>query len=95
MDRVRREFFKLAGKATAAIGCAMVSSGASAAAAPTSSAGTVFDVRSFGAVGDGKAIDSLYFCGEALYAGKNMGTVEAALTSGLETTRSILGLSPM
>jgi monoamine oxidase len=38
---------------------------------------------------------SIYFCGEALYSGKDMGTVEAALTSGLETARSILGVRPM
>jgi monoamine oxidase len=38
---------------------------------------------------------SIYFCGEALYRGKDMGTVEAALTSGLETARSILGVRPM
>jgi monoamine oxidase len=38
---------------------------------------------------------SIYFCGEALYSAKDMGTVEAALTSGLETARSILGVRPM
>jgi monoamine oxidase len=37
---------------------------------------------------------SIYFCGEAFYSGTDMGTVEAALTSGLETARSILGLMP-
>ena len=36
----------------------------------------------------------IYFCGEAFYRGTDMGTVEAALTSGLETARSILGLMP-
>jgi monoamine oxidase len=30
------------------------------------------------------------FSGEALYAGPEMGTVEAALASGLETARAIL-----
>ena len=38
---------------------------------------------------------AIYFCGEALYGGKDMGTVEAALTSGLETAHSILGVRPM
>jgi monoamine oxidase len=33
---------------------------------------------------------SVFFSGEALYRGKDMGTVEAALTSGLETARRIL-----
>jgi len=37
---------------------------------------------------------SIYFCGEAFYSGTDMGTVEAALTSGPETARSILGLMP-
>jgi len=36
---------------------------------------------------DGAAI---FFAGEALYAGADMGTVEAALASGLETTQMIL-----
>jgi monoamine oxidase len=31
------------------------------------------------------------FAGEALYRGRDMGTVEAALTSGLETARALLG----
>ncbi|MBV9530198.1 MAG: glycoside hydrolase family 28 protein, partial [Bradyrhizobium sp.] len=58
MDRVRREFLKLVGKAVAATTGSALLSSASAANAPISGAGTVFDVRSFGAVGDGKAIDS-------------------------------------
>jgi monoamine oxidase len=33
---------------------------------------------------------SIFFAGEALYAGPDMGTVEAALASGLETARMIL-----
>jgi monoamine oxidase len=37
---------------------------------------------------DGSAI---FFAGEALYAGPDMGTVEAALASGLETAQRILG----
>jgi monoamine oxidase len=37
---------------------------------------------------------SIHFCGEAFYSGPDMGTVEAALTSGLETARSLLGLRP-
>jgi monoamine oxidase len=32
----------------------------------------------------------IFFSGEALYRGRDMGTVEAALTSGLETARTIL-----
>jgi predicted NAD/FAD-dependent oxidoreductase len=36
---------------------------------------------------DGSAV---FFAGEALYRGKDMGTVEAALASGLETARIIL-----
>ena len=32
----------------------------------------------------------LFFSGEALYAGRDMGTVEAALASGLETVRTVL-----
>jgi monoamine oxidase len=34
------------------------------------------------------------FSGEALYAGKDMGTVEAALSSGLETAQAILAATP-
>jgi monoamine oxidase len=33
---------------------------------------------------------AIFFAGEALYAGPDMGTVEAALVSGLETARTIL-----
>ena len=40
---------------------------------------------------DGGAI---FFSGEALYAGPDMGTVEAALASGQETAQSILIGSP-
>src|SRR6202011_1010521 len=36
---------------------------------------------------EGRAI---FFSGEALYRGRDMGTVEAALTNGLETARTIL-----
>jgi monoamine oxidase len=38
-------------------------------------------------------IDSgaVFFSGEALYRGRDMGTVEAALASGLETARTLLG----
>jgi polygalacturonase len=75
MDRLRREFLTLAGKAAATIGCAMVLPGANAASAPASGAGTVFDVRSFGAVGDGKAIDSLAINRAIEAAGSMGGTV--------------------
>jgi monoamine oxidase len=37
--------------------------------------------------------DTVLFSGEALYAGPDMGTVEAALASGQETARMILGRS--
>jgi monoamine oxidase len=36
----------------------------------------------------------IFFAGEALYAGPEMGTVEAALASGRETARTILGMGP-
>jgi monoamine oxidase len=36
------------------------------------------------------ADDAIFFTGEALYAGPDMGTVEAALASGLETAQTIL-----
>jgi monoamine oxidase len=36
----------------------------------------------------------IFFAGEALYAGPDMGTVEAALANGLETARMILGIEP-
>src|SRR5215472_1448701 len=36
----------------------------------------------------------IFFSGEALYAGPDMGTVEAALASGRETARTILAKSP-
>jgi len=38
--------------------------------------------------------DAIFFCGEALYAGPDMGTVEAALASGQETAQTILTGSP-
>jgi monoamine oxidase len=38
--------------------------------------------------------DAIFFSGEALYAGPDMGTVEAALASGQETARTILSGSP-
>ena len=37
-----------------------------------------------------KPAGAIYFSGEALYAGPDMGTVEAALASGLETAQAIL-----
>ncbi len=37
---------------------------------------------------------AIFFSGEALYAGPDMGTVEAALASGLETARMILATAP-
>ena len=38
--------------------------------------------------------DAIFFCGEALYAGPDMGTVEAALANGQETAQMILTGSP-
>jgi monoamine oxidase len=42
--------------------------------------------------------DGIFFSGEALYAGPDMGTVEAALASGQETAQTILtgfpGIAP-
>jgi monoamine oxidase len=37
---------------------------------------------------------AVFFAGEALYAGPDMGTVEAALASGLETAQTILAIGP-
>lgn len=34
---------------------------------------------------------AVVFSGEALYRGRDMGTVEAALASGLKTARTLLG----
>ena len=36
----------------------------------------------------------VFFSGEALYAGPDMGTVEAALAGGLETAQTILATGP-
>jgi monoamine oxidase len=41
-----------------------------------------------------KPSGAIYFSGEALYAGPEMGTVEAALASGQETVQTILTESP-
>jgi monoamine oxidase len=37
---------------------------------------------------------AIFFAGEALYAGLEMGTVEAALASGQETAQMILAAGP-
>src|SRR3954468_16048001 len=58
MDWIRRDFLKLAGIATL-VAPVMLSRGARSAITPVPGAGAVYDVRSFGAVGDGKTIDSL------------------------------------
>jgi monoamine oxidase len=34
--------------------------------------------------------DTVFFSGEALYAGRDMGTVEAALANGTQTAQAIL-----
>jgi monoamine oxidase len=39
-------------------------------------------------------VGSIFFAGEALYAGPDMGTVEAALANGLETAQTILATGP-
>jgi polygalacturonase len=76
MDQSRREFLKLAAKAAAVpIACAMLSRGESAATGPISGVGTIFNVRSFGAVGDGKSIDSPAINRAIEAAGATGGTV--------------------
>jgi len=57
MDWIRRDFLKVAGVATL-VAPVMLSRGVRSAIAPIPGAGAVFDVRSFGAIGDGKTIDS-------------------------------------
>jgi polygalacturonase len=58
-DQSRREFFRLAGGAVAVpMAGTQLLRGGSAATAPMFAVSGVFDVRSFGAIGDGKAIDS-------------------------------------
>src|SRR6266446_2179715 len=76
MDWIRREFLKLAGAATL-VAPAMLLRGARSAIAPIPSAGagTVFDVRSFGAIGDGKNIDSPAINRAIEAAGAKGGTV--------------------
>jgi polygalacturonase len=76
MDQIRREFLKLAGIVTL-VAPTMLSRGARSAIAPLASgrAGTVFDVRSFGAVGDGKNIDSPAINRAIAAAGAKGGTV--------------------
>jgi polygalacturonase len=61
MDSIRREFLKLAGFGlTTLIAPPLLARGARAQGAPMPNAGpgTVFDIRTFGAVGDGQAIDT-------------------------------------
>src|SRR5215472_745386 len=76
MDQIRREFLKLAGIVTL-VAPAMLSRGARSAIAPLPGAqtGTVFDVRSFGAVGDGKNMDSPAINRAIAAAGAKGGTV--------------------
>src|SRR5215831_1819018 len=76
MDQIRREFLKLAG-IVSLVAPAMLSRGARSATAPLPGAGadTVFDVRSFGAVGDGKTIDSPAINRAIAAAGAKGGTV--------------------
>jgi polygalacturonase len=76
MDWLRREFLKLAG-ISACIAPAMLARGMRAAIAqlPGAAAGSVFDVRSFGAVGDGTTIDSPAINRAIEAAGAKGGTV--------------------
>src|SRR5262245_29519232 len=76
MDRFRRQFLKLAG-VSALLAPAMLARGMRAAIAemPGGGAGPVFDVRSFGAVGDGKTIDSPAINRAIEAAGAKGGTV--------------------
>jgi polygalacturonase len=76
MEWIRREFLKLAG-VSALVAPAMLSRGVRAAIAqlPSAGAGTVFDVRNFGAVGDGKTIDSPAINRAIKAAGAKGGTV--------------------
>jgi polygalacturonase len=76
MDWIRREFLKLA-SVSALVAPAMLSRGVRAAIAqiPSAGAGPVFDVRSFGAVGDGKTIDSPAINRAIEAAGAKGGTV--------------------
>jgi polygalacturonase len=76
MQWIRREFLKLAG-VSALVAPAMLSRGVRAAMAqiPGAGAGTVFDVRNFGAVGDGKTIDSPAINRAIEAAGAKGGTV--------------------
>jgi polygalacturonase len=62
MDLIRREFLKLAGFGlTTLVTPVLLARGVRAQGAPMPNAGpgTVFDIRAYGAVGDGKAIDTL------------------------------------
>src|SRR5438552_13121679 len=61
MDPIRREFLKLAGFGlTTLVTPLLLGRGVKAQVAPIPNAGpgTVFDIRAYGAVGDGKAIDT-------------------------------------
>src|SRR5271163_1004412 len=61
MDAFRREFLKLAGTGLAGTVAAAVSgpgAHAEAAAMPAAGTASVYDVRQYGAAGDGKTIDS-------------------------------------
>jgi polygalacturonase len=76
MDQIRREFLKLAGKAAAGpIACAILSRFESAATGPIFGVGTIFNVRGFGAVGDGKSIESPAINRAIEGAGSRGGTV--------------------
>src|SRR5262245_63488884 len=76
MDGNRREFLKFAGM-SALLVPAMLSPGVrrTIAQIPSAGAGIVFDVRSFGAVGDGRTIDSPAINRAIEAAGAKGGTV--------------------
>jgi polygalacturonase len=76
MERIRREFLKLAGIASL-VAPATLSQGARSAVAQIAGAGAdiVFDVRRFGALGDGKTVDSPAINRAIETAGAKGGTV--------------------
>ena len=76
MDWIRREFLKTAGSGIAAlVSPALLARGLRAQILPMSSDGAVFDVRTFGATGDGKTLDSPAINRAIEAAGARGGTV--------------------
>ena len=76
MDWIRREFLKTAGSGIAAlVSPALLARGLRAQILPMSSDGAVFNVRTFGATGDGKTLDSPAINRAINAAGAKGGTV--------------------